>query len=115
MRFRVKRINLVLIATSKPKASDATFSSQVCYFKFLGSFQAFQLGEPKFPSKYAKTGATICYQNQIALFALSRKQIWKMEHVKGLRKERLRVSHCFPVVNIYGTYSIAEYLTALMR
>ena len=38
-----------------------------------------------------------------------------MEHVKGLRKERLRVSHCFPVVNIYGTYSIAEYLTALMR
>ena len=73
MRFRVKEINLVLIAASRPKASDATFSSQVCYFKFLGSFQAFQLGEPKFPSKYAKTGATICYQNLIVLFALSRK------------------------------------------
>ena len=73
MRFRVKRINLVLIATSKPKASDARFSSQVCYFKFLGNFQAFQVGEPKLPSKYAKTGATICYQNRIVLFALSRK------------------------------------------
>ena len=38
-----------------------------------------------------------------------------MEYVKGLRKERLRVSNCFPVINLYGTYYIAEYLTALMR
>ena len=72
MRFRVKEINLVLIAASRPKASDATFSSQVCYFKFLYNFQEFQ-GEPKLPCKYSKTLTTICYQNRIVLFALRRK------------------------------------------
>ena len=73
MRFRVKEINLVLIATSRPKASDATFSSQVCYFKFLYNFQEFQVGEPKLPCKYSRTVTTICCQNRIVLFALRRK------------------------------------------
>ena len=73
MRLCEKEIYLVLIARNRPKASDATFSFQICYLKLLYNFQAFQVCEPNELGKYAKTGTTIFYQNLVVSFVLSRK------------------------------------------